>query len=719
MLLFLGKVIFMREAFLLGDFMDQFYPWSMAYSEAIKNLQFPFWIRYMQSGFPLMAEGQIGGFYPLNIIMFFLLPFKVAYNYSVILHFMLGGVFAYLYSRRIGSCQWGGALSALIFCFGSAYAGAFYNMVTLRTLVWFPLVLLLVEKYFDTKKPIYIVYAGLIAGMQFLAGFLQLAAYSFLFYLIYMLYSFRLKRIKLREGVSTVFLFSIVAFLVSSPQLFLSYQLAQESGRVSATLGFALWGSFKPPCFLSAFFPNWLSLLGQQIYIGIFSLLFLMYAIKKVKDLPQIKPLILLAVVAILLALGKYLPLYPLILRLTGFYSFRNPSKLLFFDLFSGSILAGLGFTKIFQSGNFKDIKKTAGMFSVMLAGALAALFSARVVFYFFKNNLIYWVQAYTQKYVVGKPYHRYGFDEYMLKAESICNELIRGASFNNIFMLFSIAMILAALIAGIFIYLNPRRLKYLKSMIVFIIVLDLWVYGFYGTGFTCTAPFSYADPENVKILNILKSDKSLFRIVPFAIQQEPMPGWARPNANMAHKLDSIAAYTPLSQKQYKERLLSLEVVDDSLGLALPDNEALAKEYQLLRLLNVKYIVTARELTYKFLKKITEEDGVFLYELKGYLPRAFFTYSLDENIKKASVEGLQILDYRNGFIEIDLSVQREGFLVFSENYYPGWKVFIDDREENIIKVQNIVQAVKIDKGTHTVIFKYSVFARAAQQPEAI
>ena len=190
MFIFLGKHIFMKEGMLKGDFIVQFYPWMKIYAEALKNFTFPFWTRYFHSGFPLMAEGQIGGFYPLNILMFFILPFKVAYNYSVIIHFLLAGGFSYAYSRRLGADQWGGALSALLFCFGSAYAGAFYNIVTLRTLVWFPAVLLLIECYISRKRTFYIILAALISGMQCLAGFIQVAVYSAIFYFIYMVYRF-------------------------------------------------------------------------------------------------------------------------------------------------------------------------------------------------------------------------------------------------------------------------------------------------------------------------------------------------------------------------------------------------------------------------------------------------------------------------------------------------------------------------------------------------
>ena len=171
MLLYLHELIFMKSSFLGGDYLSQFYPWSKFYAESIKNFQFPFWSNSFHSGFPLMAEGQVGGFYPLNIVTFFIFLFRFAYNLIIVGHFILGGIFCYLFSRKLGSNQQSGTLAVLLFCFGSAYAGCFYNVVTMKTLVWFPLVLLMIEYFFDTLKLRFLIIAGLVTGIQFPAGF--------------------------------------------------------------------------------------------------------------------------------------------------------------------------------------------------------------------------------------------------------------------------------------------------------------------------------------------------------------------------------------------------------------------------------------------------------------------------------------------------------------------------------------------------------------------
>lgn len=723
-LLFLHPLITCSSGMIDGDYLVQFYPWSKLYSEAIKNFNLPFWTRYFHSGFPLMAEGQIGGFYPLNIIMFFVLPFKFAYNYSAVLHFILAGIFTYIYARKIGAGEQGGTLAALLFCFGSAYAGCFYNIATLRTLVWFPLVLLLMEGFLESnlnslspkgerarvRGLSYIIASGIIAGMQFLAGFIQMAAYSFGFYIIYLLYGLRLKKVSLKRRVLALLLFSGFAVLIASPQIILTYQLARASGRVSASLGFALWRSFPPPCFLTLFFPRWMGFLGHQLFLGVLSILFLIYATIDSKNSHQIRPLILIGVVSIFVALGKYNPLYVAILKATRFYSFRNPSKLLFFGLFAGSVLAGFGFSKFFSQLDKKLIRKATSIFSWILAISASIFFISKMLVWAFKDRIIVWLEAYVLKYVFGKPYHRYDLQTYMDKVHSIYQSFINDAALNNPFVLFSVVMVVVCLLLAISIYIRPDRARLLKIPVLCIIFLDIFVYSFYGTGFKGNIkPFSFLKPTHTRILEILKSDKELFRIAPFDLKDEKMPIWAMPNANILAGIDSIAAYTPLVEASYKEAILPLEVVDDALGLLSPSNQALADKYQLLRLLNVKYLVSPRRLRYGFLRKIISDNGIFLYQVKGFLPRAFFTYRIDGNIRSAPTRDLKVKEYKSGLIRIEVSTDRDGFLVFSENHYPGWGASIDGKRVEIIPVKGLIQAVRIDKGRHRFVFRFKIW----------
>ena len=131
-----------QSASLMGDHWEQHYPWAFLLDGYVKNFKLPFWTTAIHSGFPIAAEGQIGVFYLPNLLLHFLLPLNWAYSYRNVLHFALSGIATFFYGRQMGLRLPGALISALIFIFGSAYGGAFYNITSLETIAWFPLSLL-------------------------------------------------------------------------------------------------------------------------------------------------------------------------------------------------------------------------------------------------------------------------------------------------------------------------------------------------------------------------------------------------------------------------------------------------------------------------------------------------------------------------------------------------------------------------------------------------
>jgi len=704
--IFLGRLIFMQGSFLYGDYLQQFYPWSKVYSEAIKNFAFPFWTRYVNSGFPLMAEGQLGGFYPVSIAMFFLLPFNIAYNYSIIFHFILAGIFTYIFARKIGIDGWGASLSALIFCFGSSFAGCPY----LRTFVWFPLALFAIEKYFDAKKFRYIFYLGIIIGLQLLAGFVQMAAYSVLFYLVYFLYGLKVRKtVKISDFIK-IAASLFIAFILFFPQLILSFTMADLSTRAQASSGFALWGSFIPFNIISLCFPK-IIIYGPQLYIGVFTLVFLIYAISVYKKEIKIKPILAIFLVSFFLALGAYNPLYVLFIKVTRFYSFRNPSKFLVFSGFALSILSGWGFTHFFKTDDMKKRFKALRAAALFIAINIFAFALINVISRVFKGQILEIGRWYVTNYVFGKDYHRHYMQTYLSKVDAFYAQIIDSTSVSNLFMLISLLLCIAAIIVVLHLVKHKSINKLYKFFFLAVIFSDLFVFSFYSADFGKNIkPFSYINQTHNAILQILKSDKENFRILPFGLASENMPWWVKPSANMLVKIDSIASYSPLAQKTYRDELSSLEAVDNSLGLLYPQTKALKDNHDLLKLLNVKYIISSEELNFDFLEKIIFEDKIWLYKIRDYFPRVFFSQNIsDASIKISKEINLNILDYRNGFLRVKLSADREGFLIFSENNYPGWVAYVDGKQSAILKVKNLIQAVKLCPGEHDVIFKYSPY----------
>src|SRR3989344_3330342 len=63
-----------------NDFTDLNYPLRHFFIESIKKGELPLWASGISSGYPILAEGQIGVLYPLNILFSFyeILPLRFA-----------------------------------------------------------------------------------------------------------------------------------------------------------------------------------------------------------------------------------------------------------------------------------------------------------------------------------------------------------------------------------------------------------------------------------------------------------------------------------------------------------------------------------------------------------------------------------------------------------------------------------------------------------------
>ena len=47
-----------------------------------------------------------------------------------------------------------------------------------------------------------------------------------------------------------------------------------------------------------------------------------------------------------------------------------------------------------------------------------------------------------------------------------------------------------------------------------------------------------------------------------------------------------------------------------------------------------------------------------------------------------------------------------GFLILSENWYPGWNAYDNGHKTRIFRADYTLRAVHLEKGQHEVIFKY-------------
>lgn len=70
---------------------------------------------------------------------------------------------------------------------------------------------------------------------------------------------------------------------------------------------------------------------------------------------------------------------------------------------------------------------------------------------------------------------------------------------------------------------------------------------------------------------------------------------------------------------------------------------------------------------------------------------------------------VNLLSYRANKLEYEINAQSEELIVFSEVFYDkGWKAFIDGVETPHLRVNYILRGLKVNPGTHKILFKYDL-----------
>ena len=120
----------------------------------------------------------------------------------------------------------------------------------------------------------------------------------------------------------------------------------------------------------------------------------------------------------------------------------------------------------------------------------------------------------------------------------------------------------------------------------------------------------------------------------------------------------------------------------------------LAERMELLSLANIKYILSFNKLSSRKLKLLSDQD-YYLYENLGAYPRA--------QVGNGTAD---IIKYEPQRVEIEVRVAEDDALVLADNYYPGWRAFVNGKETRIDRANYLFRSVSVPRGEHRVLFVY-------------
>jgi hypothetical protein len=696
----------------------------------------PLWNPYISCGWPFFANS-MGFFFPLNIV-FYVLPLWYAFGAYAFIKLFLAGLFTYLYLRTVSVNFFGSVVGSVSFMFCGFIIG-WLGGTQPNIALLLPLLLLLTEKIVTEGALKYASLLSLVVGVSFLAGHYEttfhVLAATGLYFLFRLFTLYRTER-DVKICLRTIVFFSascIVGVGIASVQIIPAWEYIGQS----SILGVRGGGGFSLSSFsfealvrffislkalvlylIPDFYGNpvdrneWGSAVGMGFYtehsgyVGVMP--FFLAVLASVLCFKNKFVKFFLDLGSLSLAVVHRLPLVIDIVHSLPVFSKLNNNRLIMVYCFAAAALAGYGLSFLTEETAVqkrekkkkKDKAKEKETKKVYLLLAVFLTFSVLLA------GILWYIITFGD---IGAVVAKYNVGRYI--SRSILLFLLWG--FGGIFLTFLYASR----------YIDQRDFKVLITIFIAVDLLS------FGMRFWPTIKPEQIYPSTPAI-EFLKKDKGIFRV--FGISNVlSMNTWT------VYGLHDIRGYDGITLRDYEKFITGKTGYGRfyMFGNEIPQH---------IDLMNVKYILLPRGFKLERSRYSKVYSGeIEIYENLNHLPRAFVVHrSLVVNgeeetlarlnspgfnpstlvlidsalspAQKRLIEGVpvkdgstaHITDYSHNRITIDVKMQNPGFLVLSDTYYPGWKAFIDGSESPIYRADYIFRAIFLDRGKHTVEFRY-------------
>ena len=756
LLLFFWQAVIVQGVFFLGDTSHGYFPRLVFTANMLRQGQLPLWNPFLSLGGPHIGDPAALALYPPAWLLFLLLPAVAAYNYLILVHLALAAVFMFLYMRRIGTSAYGAIFAALIFPFSGWMLTHYEHINVFIGALYLPLLFWIIEVAFQQISWRWFVVSAFALGFYFLGAHAQMPLFASIGLLIYALgralmawrEGWRGKKIAwtlVLLGALGILGIGLAAIQIVPTAQTVAY--SNRSGGVGADV--ALGYSMPPEQFVTLlapyFFgsPSGVAYWGRgtfremTTYIGILPLLCAGIAVWQWRKNNYVRLLTIVLLVAWILAMGRYTPLYGMLAKLPLFNAVRYPPRFLFLATFALVSLAGIGFDWLLQTRLSPRARK-------IMLGACAVLLALLVMLNllflqhsFLRNTLDVFLQLYRQA--------QHPVEFYLERLEFALNwSTPSGAA---LFVFF----------VGLLLWLgldSARKIpaKWLWIGGISLALLDLWIFNNSLPYNHMTDPQFYAAlPENVtriqdetylnRVYYFDHDSAAATTLVQQPLQQgnfenyqERLREGLRGSFNMLFNISSVTGFASEEQRHYDVmRALGGLPAYDLVG---DDKYSDTLNLTLLSLLNGKFVTSLEDLSDTGLTPVHRGRLINLYRNENVLPRAFVpqTYQVEQDPARV-LETLRAPDFNprqtvlleqapainfsgnaRGQVNItryepqqvlaDAVMETPGIIVLSDVFYPGWRVEVDGAPGELLRADYILRGVALTAGTHRLRFYY-------------
>jgi hypothetical protein len=747
---FFSDFLFSSKNFYFRDILNFHYPLRKILIESYSRGEFPLWNPFIYLGQPMLANPNYMAFYPTNLLHLFL-PFNYAFKLHFILHPIMAGLGAYFLQRRLGICNVAALTGSLAYEFSGTVLSFLnlYNIIpAVALLPWIGYAFIGALREHWLRRSLLL---GALLAIQIIALeplmlqclILTLAAFA-IYHLMETRDHMKAARNVLRVGAFSVFFGLGLAAIQVLPTL----ELLPLSARGEFDFVEVSRWSMHPLDFLSAAVPNMFGSYytinlagawGDSIHEGregylvsfflgscLLLLTLLSFSSRRKK---MWRVLAGLALVSVILTLGRYNPLYKWLFDHVPFFALgRYPSKYFLLSTLAFCMMASLGLEAFLQQS---ETPKERGH---RLVCAICGILIAGVF-------LIGWGYLHAHPAILEK-WLRYemGPEKSLTKNFSdLTTQLNASILASGIYFFAGGLLFLTASFS--------RRRILLGGLLPVLILAEL-----IPANLRLSPSISDADVDFVPEINTYiqqNGPEEGYRVVtPTLLRPMPDLHLRTPNRSSAwlvlfYKMSGQPFFGMMNGIQYSldrsvDHLNTREAEAlYSLCGQMPDASALT----LLQKMNSPLILSMEELTDPRLRLISTFDNRSelpsrAYWLENTLGRAYFVSGTDvvpserealdrylqpefrvgntvilegegkSEMGETGAGSIKILNYKNSRVECEVRAKTDGYLVLLDSFYPGWSAYVDGRETPVLKANYAFRAVRVPEGIHRVEFIY-------------
>lgn len=643
------------------DIMDAYYPLCMLSADMLRAGKLPLWNAALQFGCPAYIMLGIPYWYPTTLF------FEITTGYSLLcvgieycIHVVLACFGMFLLTKEHME-QKETMKSYLI----AAIAGAFYgfsglfisnaqHIMIIVSATWLPYVLFFVKKYFETKTKLFLMMAALCMGLSILGGYPEVWVASFIVLIPYfVIHAGKEKKffIKVLKAAGTYIVFGCLTAAAAAISLVPFLVSSRYMGRLGSGVAVNSYSVRMALSAIMSHYSEFAKALGENLdismislYVGLLTLMLVgwIFALKLQKKWQYVG----ICVFAFLMMLGNNSFIHPIFYKYFPlFNSLRFPS--LWRCVLTIFLLLLVAEVLEVLVEDRKQIKRLA------VVGATGAVL-------FFIGGLLLPLVL------------RNSIEDYIYEAFQI--DLLRDAV---VFGMYGVAC--AAIL-----FVQKKHNKNWVWILGFAVAMDIFICQQSLHGATVVS-YNQWDRELAEscedwVAERYAQDAGRIHSIDYSDAKRSQEGLNSTNIVMNHTLDEMGYLSV--QLNYVQKYRKSE--------------------------HCKISVDVPEV-YVTNDVVSGEDVAFEEWLQDGTVSPYQIYVENNQINDGGAESesqIAIEHFISGDMKMEISQETSGYLVVQQSYYPGWKVYVDGKETEIVKINNTFLGVYLEEGVHQVHFEF-------------